>query len=354
MMRLVERRIVITFKPKLITPMKKILLSLFAASAAIVSQAQVYVADTAMTTGAGPGGTKSSSISLPLGTNYGINFNRDATAAAPQFFAVGDDFVVPTGQTWNIDTVVVYGYETGSTAASSAIDFGTLQIRQTSVTGTVKYGDTTTNVWISSKFSGIYRNDTMVSAGGGPNNTQRPIMEIRLKVSPRLTLTAGTYWLIYSARGASGLTGPWANPKVSPNKANPAGQNGMQRVNGVWQASKDSTAPTKVQSLGFPFKILGPAKVGVNSMTAINAELRCLPNPAIGQSQISFSLATAAQVNLRVLNATGQVVKVITQEGLESGLHSFPIDASNLPSGNYFAELQTENGRQTSAFQVAH
>ncbi len=297
-----------------------------------------------MTTDPGAGGMKASSLSKPIGNNYGLSFNNTT------FFAVAEDFTVPTGQTWNVDTIVVYGYQTGS-STSSPINYLTMQVCKGSVTGASVFGDTTTNRLSVANFSGIYRVDTSASSGG-VGSSQRPIIELKVKVTPTLSLTAGTYWLIYSARGNSSLTGPWANPKVLPNRVNPTAQNGMQRVLGVWRPAKDSISPTVMQNLGFPLKILGPKKLGVTGAAAMEADLHCLPNPATERSRISFNLAAPAQLSLRVFSATGQLVKTLAQDRLGAGRHEYGLEGAALPPGNYYCELQTEEGRQTSSFQV--
>ena len=318
--------------------MKKTLL-LTAAAAALAggASAQVYLADTAFTTEAGAGGAKASCISKPNGNNYGFGMNKTT------FFALADDFTVPTGQTWNVDTVILYGYQTGS-STTSPITSVNLEIRRNTVTGTSVYGDTSTNRLTASTFTNIYRVDT-----GAITSTQRPIMTMKVKVTPTLSLTAGTYWLIWSAAGNTSLTGPWGPPKVKPGRVNPTGQNGMQRTNGVWKAAKDSTSPTAMQAVGFNFIVKGPATTAVAQVAGLpETHLQVLPNPAQRAAQITFELSQPTTVGVKIYNMAGQAVATVaTNEAMAAGQHSLALDAGALAAGAYFCELQTPEGKQT-------
>ena len=304
-------------------------------------QAQVYKADTAFTTEI-VGGNKASCISKPNGANYGINQSRDA------FFLIGEDFTVPANTTWNLDTVIIYAYQTGSLTSMSSISAATLQIRQNSVTGTSVFGDTTTNRMVATAWTGIYRVDT---SSPGLTATNRPLMYVKIKVTPTLTLTAGNYWLIFGCKGNT-LTGPWCPPKVNPGRINPAGQNGMQRTPNGWQPSKDSLSVAQQQFLGFPFILKGPQKLAVPGVNAINLLLQNQPNPFSGNTNISFTLPSAGYVKLEVYNATGQRMATLIDGKLAAGKGEATFNANGLPAGMYYYRLQTEEGMQTKTMEV--
>jgi hypothetical protein len=125
-------------------------------------------------------------------------------------FRLSDDFTVPTGQTWLVDRVVVFGYQTGATAPS--ITAGTLRILSTSpglsATPTVVFGDTTTNRVTPANvtLSGTVRvTDTTLTA------VNRLMQAIPLTISPAVPLTAGTYWIDFQATG-SVASGPFFPP----------------------------------------------------------------------------------------------------------------------------------------------
>ena len=71
---------------------------------------------------------------------------------------VADAFTVPAGATWKFDTVIVYGYQYGSTTSSSFTGCN-LQIYNDTpgVGGVVIWGDTSTNVLVSTGWTAFTR-----------------------------------------------------------------------------------------------------------------------------------------------------------------------------------------------------
>jgi hypothetical protein len=133
-------------------------------------------------------------------------------------FRLADDFTVPAGETWLVDRVVVFGYQTGATAPS--ITSGNLRILSTSpgasTSPTVAFGDTTTNrVTTPVTLSGTVRvTETTLTA------TNRLVQAIPLTVNPPVSLTAGTYWIDFQA-GGTVASGPFFPPIASPISATP-------------------------------------------------------------------------------------------------------------------------------------
>ena len=63
------------------------------------------------------------------------------------------------------------------------------------------------------------------------------------------------------------------------------------------------------------------------------------PNPFNPSTTIRFSFNKPAQVQLRVFNALGELVKVLVDNRLEAGQHQAVFDASKLSSGVYYYQL---------------
>jgi len=63
------------------------------------------------------------------------------------------------------------------------------------------------------------------------------------------------------------------------------------------------------------------------------------PNPFNPATTISFSLPEGATVDLRVYDCLGRAVALLAEGGFPAGRHSVRFDASDLPSGIYFARL---------------
>ena len=195
--------------------------------------------------GTGPGGTDESRI--VAGTNsFGFNFNQ----AAP--FTVAEDFTVTGADPWAIQSIEFYAYQTGSTTTSS-ITGGYVRVwnGNPSTTGTVIWGDLTTNRMASTAWTNCYRT---VTAGGG---TTRPIFKIVCNL-PGLTLDPGTYWIEFCATGSL-ASGPWVPPICL---STPTSGNAIQNVGTGWQAIVSGTAPD-LYPQGIPFILNGVALSGM-------------------------------------------------------------------------------------------
>ncbi len=76
--------------------------------------------------------------------------------------------------------------------------------------------------------------------------------------------------------------------------------------------------------------------------TVISYELaQNYPNPFNPSTVISFSVPQATKGTLRVYSIVGELVAELVNGEIAAGTHSFQWNASNMPSGVYFYELQT-------------
>lgn len=269
--------------------MKKLFLSLsamIALAASAQAQNTVLLADTAFTTTM-YNGNKVSQISAPTGTLFGSNMSTVST------YYMGEDFVIPAGQSWKIDTLIVYGYQTGS-STTSTFTGATLALRQGSVTGTTVFGDTLTNRMSSTAFTGIFRTTDVDTT-----NTQRPIMAVKIALVPAPTLTAGTYWAVWSTSGSL-ASGPWCPPKVLPGRTNPSGQNGMQ-FTGSWIQAVDGA-----DNLGFNMLVKGSFPCSTVSVNLGRDTAFC------SGSSISLNAGNAGATYLWSTGATTQSIAVNT------------------------------------------
>jgi hypothetical protein len=119
---------------------------------------------------------------------------------------IADDFTVPAGDTWNVETITFFAYQTGSTLTSTITTYHVVIFDGPPFepTSSIVFGDMTTNVLQATGWSGVYR--TLESAPGGTN---RPIMANICETM--VTLGPGTYYIIWQADGTL-ASGPWAPP----------------------------------------------------------------------------------------------------------------------------------------------
>ncbi len=167
---------------------------------------------------------------------------------------LADDFTIPVGDTWDIETMTFFAYQTGSTLASTITAYRVLIYDGPPFepTSTIVFGDMVTDVLSGTAWSGVYR--TLESAPGGTN---RPIMANICDVL--VTLGPGTYYVIWQADGTL-TSGPWAPPIVIWNQGN---------TGDAWQSVDDTVTWAYIDDDGYgqglPFIIEGAHTTPVES-----------------------------------------------------------------------------------------
>lgn len=216
-------------------------------------------------------------------------------AAAVGAFRLADDFVVPAGQTWSVDSVTVYGYQTLATTAT--INAATLQLWNAPPVagGTPLFGNTTTNRFLSAGLSGSFR-----VINTALTDRTRALQAVRIAVSPPVVLTAGTYWIDFAAAGSS-TSGPFF-PPVVPALTAPAATGNALQLAGTPAAygplrmglvSDVPPAPASGPQQGLPFIIEG---------TNVVAQAPAVPVPTVslwGKLGLGLVLGGLAFVVLR-------------------------------------------------------
>lgn len=159
---------------------------------------------------------------------------------------LSDDFVVP--QTWNVESVTIYAYQTSSGIVSTMTG-GYIQIWNGKLNqgGTKIWGDLITNRLTSTAFSNAYR-----VSDNNLTNTDRPVMLITLS-TPGLVLQPGIYWIDFTLAGSLS-SGPWV-PPITITGQNITGDAIQYTGNtSSWQNLVDSGTNT---AQGIPFVING-------------------------------------------------------------------------------------------------
>jgi hypothetical protein len=189
--------------------------------------------------GGGANGANLSSLQSSLGmTSFGW--------AHQSGFRVADDFTIPAGQSWTIENVELYAYQTGSTTTSTITGVNIRIWSGAPGTGTVVFGDTTTNRMASTSFANVYR-----ASETTPTNTQRPLM--RQVVNLGVTLPAGTYWLDWQTTGSL-ASGPWVPPIVITGQTTTGNSKQFSSSTGQWADITDAGSSTPQ---GLPFTLNG-------------------------------------------------------------------------------------------------
>jgi len=75
-------------------------------------------------------------------------------------------------------------------------------------------------------------------------------------------------------------------------------------------------------------------------------DLQAFPNPFNSTTTISYSLPVRSNITLKVYNTNGQMVDVLLDGVMPTGMHSVVWDANGYSAGIYFVKLHDETGRQ--------
>lgn len=216
-----------------------------------------------------PAGTQWSEVQNETGnTTYSNTLAGVSCSVTATVFRCADDFTVPAGQTWTVDQVAVFAYQTNLAGTTSPITAATLQIwngRPGDAGSTVIFGDTTTNRLATSTDSLLWRIfNSAVPAPGTTPATNRRLWDTRINVAPAQVLSAGTYWISWNTQiGAT--TAHFTPPVTIPGTRGLPGWNARQFTTTGWQNVIDVGNPDVAAPdipMDFPFKLVGSISGG--------------------------------------------------------------------------------------------
>jgi hypothetical protein len=93
----------------------------------------------------------------------------------------------------------------------------------------------------------------------------------------------------------------------------------------------------------------GVVPAGINGVAQLNWNINVYPVPATSVISINFATEQSAEVDIQLLNTTGQVLRTIKSKGTQ---HNHQINIANLADGIYFISFVTEEGVQYKRIQV--
>jgi len=295
------------------------------------------------------------------------NINRGISGgitSATTWFRLADDFTVPAGQTWRIDSIAFYAYQTGSSTTVSPFLAYNLQIwlgRPEDLGSIVVFGDTTTNRLRSTVFAKMYRVlNTLVAETPPPPapDLTRPIFRNTVSVGG-LELPEGDFWLDWQSKLTTDAA-HFAPPIAIPGRRSNSRYNARQRLTTfTWQDVIDAGVPAAApdSALDFPFIIYGigpPLAVGSGDIGIPDAFVlhQNFPNPFNPSTSIQFGLPEASNVRLTVHDLLGREVGVLLNGRRNAGVHEvtwngLSSNGTGISSGVYVYRLEARSEGKT-------
>ncbi|MEW6470538.1 MAG: T9SS type A sorting domain-containing protein [Bacteroidota bacterium] len=265
--------------------------------------------------GQGSGGADVSALISPL-TSFGYN-NSFSTLRM-----IADNFTV--SGTWDVDSLIFFNYQTGSSTTSTLNGLYVAIYNGNPMSGgQIVWGDTVTDVFDGTYWSGIYRAQDVDLL-----NTQRPIMKV-YHAPVTCNLSAGTYWVAWRTSGSL-ASGPWVPPITYTSQTTTG--DGLQYTGGTWVSVADGTTGDQQ---GFPF-ILKGTMTGIEESPFIKT-FALYPNPAT--TALTVQLTTSSEIKVSDLSFV--VYDMLGNEvSRTNGLsNTFTFDCTSLSSGMYIYKI---------------
>jgi hypothetical protein len=133
------------------------------------------------------------------------------------------------------------------------------------------------------------------------------------------------------------------NKRVSSTRS----MNGYARFRDIRQAPDGKIyAMTESPNRFVLLRIINPVVTSVEEEISESEEENILyPNPAVGQSTLSFYVPAKQLVSVRIYSPSGILIKELTAQPLSIGKHTLKIETDSLPQGFYHIELNKGGSR---------
>jgi len=287
------------------------------------------------------------SMAIPPDGNAGSSCTLNGTTQ----FRLADDFTIPAADAlgWRIDSIVVYGYRTGS-AAGTAFNGADINVWNgaPNAGGAIVAGGTSSTI-LTNQYSGINRG---FNGTGNCNLSDRLVSAVEVDYSANnLVLLPGTYWVDYHftcptgvgfsphAAGTTGLVRCATNTTAVP------GGNALQKTAepNTWAAANARTAANPVPT-EFLFIVRGSRLTGISGDAMASparvpqgCEVTLSMNPTPSNPNVITSVSgnlssIGGAANQAFVNQGGGVwsfTHQIQPNGLAPGLYNIPITAQD-------------------------
>lgn len=282
------------------------------------------------TSATSPAGYTWSELQSPSGT---LGFSGFYNTAATTDFSIADDFVVPTGATWNLANVNFYGYQTNYAGTTPPIDAVRVRIWNgdpSSGTATIVYGDMTTNV-----YNAAGSGEEFVYRVANTTGTTRKIWRFNTTIST--SLTAGTYWIEFQVH-ATNDSSLFIPPITILGTQSDPSWNAKQRNAATWAGLID-TGNSSNKAL--PFQLIGSITLGLTS-NVLASNFTMYPMPV--KETCNFKLKQDSFIKAKLVSIYDLNGRLIQQENIVNE-QEFSVSTNTLQTGVYLLKILDQNDK---------
>ncbi len=273
---------------------------------------------------------------------YGYDAYYNGTNTDLRIF---DDFTVPFGETWNINNIDVFCFQTDFLGSVPPIDV--LRVRIWSGfpylnTSTVVTGNMTTNVINIANSQDIYTlrvSNTQIPSPGIPPTQNRRIWRIRGNVTSNLT--AGVYWIEYQGKALNNASFQFI-PTTTINSRGSGNANQYNVISNTFSSLLDTgspfSAPDVQQNMAFNINYSNP----LGTIQYDKSLFSMYPNPASNVLNVSL-IDEKNNYKYEIIDMMGKIIK---SDILTDG----KILIDDIENGVYLLNLNSENKSLHSRF----
>jgi hypothetical protein len=94
------------------------------------------------------------------------------------------------------------------------------------------------------------------------------------------------------------------------------------------------------------------AALTVSTLSKVDG-IDVFPNPATDQAFVKFNLQQSGNVEVKLMDYAGRLVKTVTNGSMDAGAQNIAIPTANVVPGNYFVVITTDGGSNVARLTVA-
>ena len=269
---------------------------------------------------------------------------------------LADNFTVPIGEQWSVTGFDVFAYQTGFTGTGLAHNQLKMQLfaSDPSVTGaTLIIGDMTTNILnvANSADALMYRIFNTTVPAPTATTTTRKIFRLRGDLA--VTLTAGTYWLVYQAH-ATNDAATFVPPTTIVGSRGAAGSDSKQNIVAStaagailgWLSLADAGNPAAAPDVpqDMPFNVNGTiTTLAVNSSELLN-NFKMYPSPIKDICNFKLNSNIDLKANeVQVFDLQGRLI--LNKKLILANDSIISTNLTELNAGSYILKLNDADGK---------